>query len=292
MIGVFAGLAAAGALAVLSVTNYRRFMGKPQRLSEPGYTVEVRPFSCKNGNRTIRGELLFPKDKQGKLPTVILCHGLGSRYTLSKTLAGMTLAMSGFACCVFDFYGGNTRSISGGTMLDMSIFTEKSDLNAVTDAVKKLPFVDLENLFLFGESQGGLVSAITADEREADYRAMILYYPAFTLPVGANEKYHTKSEIPDTVKWGRTTLGRAYYEPLVGWNVYDHLAGYRKNVLILHGDADQIIDVSCAHKAAEIYDHAELNILSGQPHGFDGRGKMQAARMTYEFLLQNMKGRA
>lgn len=102
---------------------------------------------------------------------------------------------------------------------------------------------------------------------------MILYYPAFTLPVEANEKYHTKSEIPDTVKWGRTTLGRAYYEPLVGWNVYDHLAGYRKNVLILHGDADQIIDVSCAHKAAEIYDHAELNILSGQPHGFDGRGR-------------------
>lgn len=290
MIGILAGLAGVGALAALSVANYRRFMGKPQTLSEPGYTVEVQPFSCENGNRTIRGELLLPKGKPGKLPTVILCHGLGSRYTLSKTLAGVTLARSGFACCVFDFYGGNTRSISGGTMLDMSIFTEQSDLNAVTDAVKKLPFVDVENLFLFGESQGGLVSAITANEREADYCAMILYYPAFTLPVEANEKYHTKADIPDTVKWGRTTLGRTYYEPLLGWNVYDHLAGYHKNVLILHGDADQIIDVSCAHKAAKIYEHAELHILPGQPHGFDGKGKMQAVRMTYEFLLKNMKG--
>ena len=284
-----AGLAGAGALTALSVWNYKRFMGHPLTLSEPGYAVETRPFSCPNGERTVCGELLLPKGKEGKLPTVILCHGLGSRYTLSKILAGVTLARSGYACCVFDFYGGNTRSISGGKMTEMSIFSEKSDLEAVTEAVKKLDTTDPEELFLFGESQGGLVSAITANEHENDYRAMVLYYPAFTLVTDANERFRAVSEIPDTVKWGRTTLGRAYYEPLLGWNVYDHLAGYRKNVLILHGDADKIINMSCAEKAAKIYEHAELHILPGQPHGFDGKGKMQAVRMTYEFLQKNRK---
>ena len=71
MIGILVGLAGAGALAALSIFNYRRFMGKPQTLSEPGYAVETRPFSCENGNRTIRGVLLLPKGRQGKLPTVI-----------------------------------------------------------------------------------------------------------------------------------------------------------------------------------------------------------------------------
>jgi len=288
MNGAVIALGAAAALAGLSVWNYQRFMGHALNLSTPGFSVETRPFSCPNGDRTIRGEILLPKGKQGKLPTVILCHGLGSRYKLSKTLAGVTLAQSGFACIVFDFFGGNTKSISGGTMLEMSIFTEKSDLEAVTDAVKQLPFADLSNLFLFGESQGGLVSAITANERPSDYRAMVLYYPAFTLPVEANENYKSKMEIPDTVKWGKTTLGRVYYEPLLGWNVYEHLNGYDRNVLILHGDADQVIDVSCAYQANKIYKNSELHILPGQPHGFDGKGKMQAVRMTYDFLMKNL----
>ena len=97
MNGAVIALGAAGALAGLSVWNYQRFMGHALTLSTPGFSVETRPFSCPNGDRTIRGEILLPKGKPGKLPTVILCHGLGSRYKLSKTLAGVTLAQSGFA---------------------------------------------------------------------------------------------------------------------------------------------------------------------------------------------------
>ena len=70
--------------------------------------------------------------------------------------------MSGLQAYVFDFHGGNLHSKSGGKMTEMSIFTEREDLDAVIDAVASLPEVDPDNLFLLGESQGGCVSAITA----------------------------------------------------------------------------------------------------------------------------------
>lgn len=61
----------------------------------------------------------------------------------------------------FDFYGGCKGSKSGGSMLEMSIFTERDDLSAVIGHVKTLDVVDQENLFLLGESQGGCVAGIT-----------------------------------------------------------------------------------------------------------------------------------
>ena len=70
--------------------------------------------------------------------------------------------MSGLQVYVFDFCGGSKKSRSGGTMLEMSIFTERDDLNAVIDFIAARPEVDKKNLFLLGESQGGCVSGITA----------------------------------------------------------------------------------------------------------------------------------
>ena len=46
--------------------------------------------------------------------------------------------------------------------MDMSIFTERADLEAVIHMMQEQPFVDEENIFLMGTSQGGAVSAITA----------------------------------------------------------------------------------------------------------------------------------
>lgn len=44
----------------------------------------------------------------------------------------------------------------------MSVITETGDLNAVIEQVKNWDWVDKENIFLIGESQGGCVSALVA----------------------------------------------------------------------------------------------------------------------------------
>ena len=46
----------------------------------------------------------------------------------------------------------------------MTIFSEKEDLELVLEYFKKEDFVDEKNIFLFGASQGGLVTSLVAEE--------------------------------------------------------------------------------------------------------------------------------
>ena len=191
---------AAGALAALSVWNYRRFTLKPQSLGSTAYDVKVQKLPVRAGEHTLYGELLLPKGKAGPLPTVICCSGFGTSFRFCKKTIGMCLAMSGFAAYCFDFYGGCKGSKSGGAMPEMSIFTERDDLSAVVEHLKTLDVVDRENLFLLGESQGGCVAGITAPRCRNDVRAMVQYYPAFCIPDDARKRFTSVSEIPETYK--------------------------------------------------------------------------------------------
>lgn len=56
----------------------------------------------------------------------------------------------------FEFCGGSYSSKSSGSTLNMSIFTDQSDLDDVVNSLKKESFVDSNNIFLMGTSQGEL----------------------------------------------------------------------------------------------------------------------------------------
>lgn len=82
---------------------------------------------------------------------------------------------------LWDFYGGG--------WMEMSVATEVQDLHGVIDEIKKLDVVDEEHISLMGQSQGGVVCAVTAAERaekalendeECDIEGMVLIYPAFS----------------------------------------------------------------------------------------------------------------
>lgn len=66
----------------------------------------------------------------------------------------------------FDYRGGANNAVSDGKTTDMSIMTEKNDLNAVIDEVKTWSFVDKNKIAVMGYSQGGLVAALTTSERK------------------------------------------------------------------------------------------------------------------------------
>lgn len=56
----------------------------------------------------------------------------------------------------FDFMGATEQSRSGNDVLAMSPFTEKDDLDAVLTMIRGQQFVDTQNIFLMGQSQGGV----------------------------------------------------------------------------------------------------------------------------------------
>lgn len=277
-------------LGVIGYANYRHFVPMPVSFGNREYAVEAQPLTAEVNGHSIYGELLLPRGLEGKLPTVICSHGFGSSYQMFKTGAGMSLAKSGFAVYCFDFYGGSVKSKSGGSMTEMSVFTEQEDLNAVIDRIKTLETTDQEHLFLLGESQGGFVSAITAAERQDDIRGLILYYPALCIPDDAIARYATVADIPDTYKIMGRTVGRIYSEGLYDYDVYSVIPAFDGPVLIIHGDADKVVDLSYSERAAEVYPHAELVVLSGQGHGFTGTGKTEATKLTFDFIIKHTEG--
>jgi alpha-beta hydrolase superfamily lysophospholipase len=277
------------ALIIITYINASKYFGgDPITMSDTTYEFETKEISCSNNGKTIYGVAYIPKDAGEKIPTVIFSHGYNGTYK-SNMLVAKSLAMSGIASYSFDFRGGSKNSKSDGKMTEMSVFTEQSDLNTVIDKIKTLDFVDTDNLYLFGESQGGFVSAITANERPDDIKGLMLLYPALVIPDGARKQFKSKDEIPETIKSMGGTIGKIYNESILDYDVYNHIAGYKKDVLIFHGDTDKLVNLSYSQRAVKIYNSAKLEVFKGERHGFTEDGKIEVAKMAYKFILDHSK---
>lgn len=276
----------AGAVIILLIAFavwLRLFIrGRKQTLSKKKYKVIKKKFTVTYNGKTIVGKLLIPKTER-KIPLVICSHGFGANYKTTEVLVGDTLSRSGIACLCFDFYGGNRHSKSGGSMLEMTPLTEKEDLFAVFERAANLDFVDWSNVFLFGESQGGLVTALAANEVQERIAGVILYYPAFAIPEIAQKLY---AEWDDRRCWqifGKK-ISEHYLTDSMQIDIYREIETFSKPVLIVHGDADTRIDISYGERASKIYPNAKFVVLHKQYHGFSGRGKMKAVRYVYDFI--------
>ena len=271
-------------LAAVSLWNYRRFMPSQKAYGQAKYKVKVQQIHITANGRRIYGEVLLPEGKEGPLPTVICSHGYGSSYKLCKTMVGQPFAAQGYAAVCCDFCGGSKNTKSDLTMMDMSIYTEKEDLLAIIDYVKKQSFADPDNLFLLGESQGGMVSAITAVDVVDEIKAMVLYYPAFCIPFMAHEQWKTKEEIPEVCEAFNLKISRKYYEDVWDLDVYQEIAAYDRPVLIMHGDKDATVDHSYGARGAAAYPNAQFITFPGEVHGWTGKGKVKAFQESLKFL--------
>ena len=217
------------------------------------------------------------------MPAVIFSHGFGGSYRAGASYAEK-LAQNGYVVYCFDFCGGSPESRSDGSTLEMSVFTEQADLEAVITRVKGLDYVDSDNLFLIGTSQGGAVSALTAAAHPEDIRGMVLLYPAFILSERANQMFQSTEEIPDSLYFMWMDVGRAYFEPLIGYDIYEHITSYDRDVLLIHGSEDSVVPLSFSQRALEIYPSAELKIIEGGGHGFYGEDAQKATEYILEYL--------
>ena len=248
--------------------------------AEYAFTTQETYFRC--DGMSIYAQLYVP-EARGPRPAVIYSHGFGGTHAGGAQYAA-ALAARGYVVCTFDFCGGGPSSQSDGATTEMSVFTEQADLNAVIDAVRALDCVDSGNVFLLGASQGGVVSALAAAGRPADIRGLVLLYPAFVLVDEANSRYPGAQDIPDTTFFMWMDVGRTYFEPLLGYDIYAAVAPYERDVLILHGDADGIVPFEYSERALETYASAELHVLPGAGHGFYGSDAAAANGLILDYL--------
>ena len=61
-------------------------------------------------------------------------------------------------------------------------------------------FVDPEQVYLMGESQGGLVPVLLAERSGENVHGLIMLYPILVIPDDARERYPIVSDIPKTAR--------------------------------------------------------------------------------------------
>ncbi len=123
---------------------------------------------------------------EGPFPTVIMMHGCGGWQPAVRTaLSSYTgfLIENGFAVLNLDSFGPR-RNSGGEVCASFKKLKDAREYRTVDafDAMQYLKtrdFVDVNNIFLMGQSNGGSVAINVANSKKSDlgFRAVVAYYP-------------------------------------------------------------------------------------------------------------------
>ena len=239
---------------------------------------------CKYDDVDIFGTLYVPDNNRDKHPAVILSHGYNCIGNDMKDIA-MALAENGVVAYTYDFCGGSSRSASSGNSVDMSIETEQDNLRHVIDMISQTDRVDSSQIYLYGESQGGFVSALTGAEMPDRIAGMFLIYPAFCIP----DQWLAMD--PETMTepfdFMGLKLSKTFYDGVPRYDVYEHISSFANPVLIYQGDKDPVVSVSYAEKIRDSFPNASLTIVEGAGHGFGGNDRLLVKNGVCSYFEEN-----
>lgn len=256
----------AGCNKIIDIAGEQSGAGTDASSGEPSEVLSYRveEMHVENGENDIYGRLYVPKEGEDRMPAVILSHSANLTADSMNAYA-VGFAERGYVAYAFDFCGGSANSRSDGSTGDMTLFTEIADLKAVLSGISELDCVDSARIYLFGTSQGGLVTALTAEEIPESVKGQILLYPAWNIPELVSR--FSGFDFPSFGSFG--SYGKAFRESLADYDVYAHIGGFEGNVLILHGSGDFIVNPSYSERASGLYGHCTLRIIEGAGHGFN-----------------------
>lgn len=236
-----------------------------------------------NGNRHIYGVLNRPQGKNDRLPLAIVSHGFNGTHHFAQDYFG-PLAEQGWMTYAFDFPCGSVNSRSDSNTMNMSILDEQSDLQAIVDYFRSQPYVDPDRIMLIGESQGGLVSALTAAQMNKKVSQLVLIYPALCIPDNWNARYPKLEDIPDTTRLWNVPMGRRFFEEVRTIDPFKTMKKFKKPVLIIQGDADQVVSMDDSRRAIKTYKQARLHVIPGAGHGFKPKERQEAIQQIIGFI--------
>lgn len=233
----------------------------------------ITPITVEHHERTVYGDAYIPTAES--FPIVLFSHGFNGYKDDFKNIAN-TLSEAGIGSITFTFCGSGARDPSGFGTTNMTLYTEREDLTALVGYAKTIEGFN-GKLYLFGGSQGGMVSALTAETCAADLSGMILLYPAFGIRDDWNNlfpktAYPTDDSLPETVPnfngWG-VDLGKEFIRTAREVDVFARMRRFKKPVLIFHGDNDAVVNVNYSKRATgdEGYPNSKLIEYPDFVHG-------------------------
>lgn len=91
-------------------------------------------------------------------------------------------------------------------------------------------------------------------------------------------------EIPAVRDFMGMTLGKTFYEGLANYDIYEVIKPFNKDVLIIHGDHDTLVQLSYSERALQVYSLAELKVIEGVGHGFHGAEEDMTIKYITDFF--------
>lgn len=181
-----------------------------------------------------------------------------------------------------------SREISSGKYHFIFSFGQKPNIrDKVYIETTARNAADAENIFLFGGSQGGLVSALAAEEAKDDVRGLLLLFPAMCIADNWNKRFPEEKDIPAVQELWGMNLGKKFFSTLRGFDVYQQIGGYGRSVRVIYGEDDPIVSLDYMERLKTVYKDMELYIFKGEGHGFSEEGNRRMAELTLEFVRQN-----
>ena len=227
------------------------------------YEFKKEKLTAESGEHKVVG-ILFQPQTEEPCPLVIVSHGFSANYTYYVDICE-ELASKGIAAVAIDFYGGSKKSLSGGTMEEMTVFTEQQDLEAMIDVAKASEKIDAERIFLIGHSQGGFVSTLVAAERPEEIKGLYLIAPAYHIPDAMRAAFASYEEIHSFTQSGGT-VGVPYAQAVYHYDIFETMVKYTGKVHIYHGEEDEAVDMSYSERAVETFENAELTKVPKMAH--------------------------
>lgn len=252
----------------------------------------VSKFECYRDNLKIVGKEYRLDNNTGKI--AIISHGFMANMFTVKQYAKL-LASLGYVSFIFDFCGGSVvLGKSEGKTTEMSVLTEMKDLECIIEYASSLEYTDESHILLMGCSQGGFVSSLVASKMKDKIKELILFYPALCIPDDARSgsmmlAKFDPSNIPNIIHCGPMKIGRTYVEAVINMDPYEKIIGYENDVLIVHGDKDNIVSNEYIEKAKNTYNsringNCYLHYIKNGKHMFSRKHDKIAFKHIKNFI--------
>lgn len=230
------------------------------------------------------GKLYLPEG-DGPFPVVVYSSGAGMPFGSYKDIA-KKLAENGIAGVCFDFAGAIDPSRSEGSVLECSVLTEAADLAAVVNSIKEIEYIDGDNIFLWGHSLGGFVTAYVGCQNPDMIRGMMLAEPSFQFHDQIRELFPDESEIPE-ISTEPFYCGAVFYTDALSFDIYDIMPQYKNDIVIFAGTKTPSLGTEYTEyfeRAEETFTSAELIYVDDADHQFEGASRQAMIDIMIEYI--------
>jgi len=238
---------------------------------------------------TLSGVLHHPSTGLNPHGAVILCHGMDSNKNSEKLIfLGRNLAEAGVLALRFDFaYVGE----SSGKFEDITYSGEVEDLEAAFSLIQDRR---AGKTALLGSSMGGTIGLLFAAREPAVAALVTVAAPVH--PEKFPQRILSTTQLQEWRERGYTffngqRLNVSMLQDLERLDVPQSARNVKCPVLILHGDADEVVPVKEAYELHECLSGTKrLSILNGTDHRLSDPALMQRAlEESFDWLIRHVR---